>query len=156
MHTFPWYSDINNSEFSHDHTYHLDHLHIVCTSRSLTHTVWIERQPDGSGQILHSHAGKTHRRHEQLAATAFPPCLLDEHWQDGQSRQLVSDYLDWLAPQLLMLPLPQQRRRELELKAQQRPLAVHRYYRLYPEVVDETLLNKILVAVVMRQAAVTA
>jgi len=116
--------------------------------------LWIERQDDGSGQILHTHTGKTTRRHEQLEASEFPPCLLDDNWQEPQARQLIADYLDWLAPLLLTLPLPQQRRRELELKAQQRPLAVHRYYRLYPQVTDTTLLNKILVEAVMRQAAI--
>ncbi len=116
--------------------------------------LWIERQVDGSGQILHTHSGKATRCHAQLAPGEFPPCLLDENWQAPQSQQLIVDYLNWLAPLLLMLPLPSQRRRELELKAQQRPLAVHRYYRLYPDVVNETLLNKILVEAVMRQAVV--
>lgn len=115
--------------------------------------VWIERQSDGSGQILCSHTGKTTRRHQQLDTSAFPPCLLVEHWRDPRSLQLVADYIDWQAPLLLMLRLTETRRRTLEQRAQQRPLSVHRFYRLYPEIVDAALLNKILVEAVMRKAA---
>lgn len=118
--------------------------------------LWLERRPDGSGQVLLSHAGNSTRRNESFPASAFPCCLLDEHWQDDESTRLVADYIDWLAPLLLTLPLPRTRRCELEIRAQQRPLAVHRYHRLYPEVVDETLLNKILVEAVMRKAATPA
>ena len=113
---------------------------------------WIERLPDGSGSILSNHAGKTQRRNEQLQTVLFPSCLLDEHWPDPQAQQLVTDYLNWQAALLLMLPLPAQRRRELEQQAQQRPLCVHTHYRLYPDVIDKVLLNKILVEAVMRKS----
>lgn len=115
--------------------------------------LWIERQPDGSGHILYSHTGKSSRQHEYLEAEVFPPCLLDEHWPDLQSRQLVTDYINWQAPLLLMLPLPEYRRCKLEQMAQQQALSVHRYHRLYPEVIDNVLLNKILVEAVLRKAS---
>ena len=114
--------------------------------------LWIERLPDGSGCVLYNHAGKTPRRNEQFAAACFPPCLLDEHWPDSQAQQLVTDYLNWQAALLLMLPLPRQRRRELEQQAQQRPLSVHSHHRLYPDVIDKVLLNKILVEAVLRKS----
>jgi hypothetical protein len=115
--------------------------------------LWFERHEDGSGCVLSNHSGKTTRHNEILAAERFPPCLLEEHWQAPQAQLLINDYLNWQAPFLLMLPLSSQRRRELEFQAQQRPLAVHTYHRLYPEVIDTTLLNKILVEAVMRKAA---
>jgi hypothetical protein len=114
--------------------------------------LWIERQTDASGCVLYNHAGKSQRHYAQLDAEAFPLCLFDEHWPDPQARQLVADYLKWQAPLLLMLPLPLHRRRTLEQQAQQRPLAVHTYHRLYPEVIDQALLNKILVEAVMRKS----
>lgn len=114
--------------------------------------IWLERLGDGSGVILQDQAGKHTRRNDFLPADTFPCCLLDENWDDVNISRLVTDYICWLAPLLLMLPLSASRRRELELSAQQRPLAVHRYYRLYPEVIDERLLNKILVEAVMRKA----
>ena len=115
--------------------------------------LWIERLADGSGCILQNHSGKTGRRHTILAAEAFPECLLSEDWHDPQARQLVTDYLNWQAPLLLMLPLSLPRRRELEQQAQYRPLSVHTCHRLYPEILDQELLNKILVEAVMRKAA---
>ena len=114
--------------------------------------LWVERRADGSGRILCNHKSKTMQRDEILPPEQFPPYLLDEHWPEPQAGQLVKDYLNWLAPFLLMLPLSTQYRRELELQAQRRPLAVHTYHRLYPEVIDTTLLNKILVEAVMRKA----
>lgn len=63
------------------------------------------------------------------------------------------DYLHWQAPLLLMLPLPAERRRDLEHHAQQRPLAVQQYHRLYPEICDQAMLNKILVEAVLRKAS---
>lgn len=115
--------------------------------------LWIERHDDGSGSVLCNHVGKTTRRNEFVPTEYFPDCLLDEHWQDSQAQQLVTDYLHWQAPLLLMLPLPAQRRRELEQQAQARPLSVHTYHRLYPEIVDQVLLNKILVEAVLRKSA---
>ena len=115
--------------------------------------LWVERHADGSGTVLHNHAGKPVRRHETLAADTFPIYLLNTHWCDPQAAQLVADYLHWQAPLLLMLPLPATCRRELEQHAQQRPLAVHRYHRLYPEIYDKDLLNKILVEAVLRKSA---
>lgn len=115
--------------------------------------LWVERQADGSGTILHNHAGKPVRRHEILAADIFPTCLLSTHWHAPVATQLVTDYLHWQAPLLLMLPLPLTCRRELERQAQRRPLAVHRYHRLYPAVYDKELLNKILVEAVLRKSS---
>lgn len=114
--------------------------------------LWIERLPDGGGCVLSNHAGKTQRRNQLLDAARFPSCLLVEHWQDPQAQLLVTDYLHWQAALLLLLPLPMQRRRELEQQAQQRPLTVHHHHRLYPDVVDKALLNKILVEAVMRKS----
>lgn len=115
--------------------------------------LWLERQADGSGIVLHDHAGKPVRRNEAIAAEAFPVCLLDETWPDAEATQMVRDYLNWQAPLLLMLPLPARRRHELEQQAQRRPLVVHQFHRLYPAVSDEALLKKILVEAVLRKAS---
>lgn len=116
--------------------------------------LWIERHPDGSGDIRYNHAGKSQQQNEQLDANSFPACLLNEHWSQPEAQQLIADYLHWQAPLLLMLPLAAPRRREIEQQAQQRPLSVHTHHRLYPEVIDQRLLNKILVEAVLRKATV--
>jgi len=115
--------------------------------------LWIERDVDGSGTVLSNQHGKPPRRREKLAAVEFPPCLLAEDWPSAEASRLVADYLNWQAPMLLMLPLPKTRRRELERQAQHRPLSVHGFHRLYPEITDQTLLNKILVEAVMRKSS---
>lgn len=121
----------------------------------LNQVLWIERLTGGDGMILQDHLGKHKRRNELIPASDFPCCTFSESWKDISSNRLATNYIHWLAPLLLMIPLPTNRRRELEISSQQRPLVVHRYYRLYPEVTDETLLKKILVEAVMRKSAVT-
>lgn len=113
---------------------------------------WIERRQDNSGVILQDHTGKPVSQHSSLPASAFPACLLAEDWADVPTRHLARDYLNWQAPLLLMLPLPGERRRALERDAQQHPLLVQRYHRLYPGIEDPVLLKKILVEAVMRTA----
>lgn len=115
---------------------------------------WIQRQPDNSGVIVSNHAGKPVSRVTSLPASAFPECLLSEDWADKQFSKLVNDYLSWQAPLLLMLPLSTARRRTLENHAQQRPLAVQQYHRLYPSVENASLLNKIRVEARLRAAAI--
>lgn len=131
-----------------------DLLHRVVKQRCIRpyHALWIERLHDGRGRILCNHTGKTQRRDEMLDRANFPPWLLCMDWQDEQTRQLVHDYLNWQAPLLLMLPLSHQARAELEQHAQLRPLAVHTYHHLYPEMINKTLMKKTLVEAVMRKA----
>lgn len=132
-----------------------DLLHRCLKRRCLQpyNALWVERLADGSGRILCNHKMHTQRRDEVIAPARFPDCLLNEDWQEQDIRQLVSDYLQWQAPLLLLLPLGMPRRRQLEHAAQQRPIAVYTYHHLYPALADQTLLNKILVEAVLRKAA---
>lgn len=113
---------------------------------------WIRRLTDAGGVIVHDHRGHAERRDEIVCAERFPEYLLTDDWHDPQASQLVTDYFAWQAPLLLMLPLPDSKRRKLEQHAVQQPLRVHRYHRLYPKICDTRLLNKTLVEAVLREA----
>lgn len=115
-------------------------------------SVWVKRHDDGSGSVLYDHRGKSVMRDQQISNEHFPVLLLREQWPNAEHQQLVNDYLAWQAPILLTLPaLDRARRKLLEQSAGQRPLLVHQQYRLYPVIVNQALINKILVEAVMRE-----
>lgn len=84
----------------------------------------------------------------------FPPCLLREDWEAEADQQLCDRYVARLAPRLLMLhTLSQAVRHRLEQAARHYVFDVERFYSLYPEVVDEGLMNAARVEARMRRAA---
>jgi hypothetical protein len=88
------------------------------------------------------------------ATDGFPPYLLREDWQDEEGQRLCELYLRRLAPRLLMMSgLTQSNRRWLEQSAREYALDVERFYPLYPEVVDQGLLNAARVEARLRRAA---
>ncbi len=83
--------------------------------------------------------------------TAFPPLLIREDWDDEQSLDLCKRYLHRQSPRLLMLHgLGQDVRRQLEINASSQALEVERFYKLYPEIIDEKLLKTIRVEAKLR------
>ncbi len=81
----------------------------------------------------------------------FPYLMLAEDWQEEEAIDLCKRYLTRQSPRLLMLNgLSQDLRKELEINARQHALEVERFYQLYPEVVDQTLLNAVLVEARLR------
>ncbi|MDZ7802938.1 hypothetical protein [Thiohalophilus sp.] len=91
---------------------------------------------------------------ERPAATdEFPPCLIREEWLDPESRRLCDLYLQRLAPRLLMMGgLSRAVRQRLEQAACAHVFEVERFYPLYPEVVDDSLLNTARVEARLRRA----
>jgi hypothetical protein len=64
---------------------------------------------------------------------------------------LISDYLGWLAPWLLMLDtLATDTRRVMETLARLRAAEVVKHYRLYPELVDPAQLKAAQVEMALR------
>ncbi len=115
---------------------------------------WFRRESDGSGFGLEGVHLAEKFRERRLPPEAFPELLLRENWADRQARELVADFIAWQAPLLLTLPhLLSPTRIRLEQLAGADPLAVRQYYRLYPEVMQRELLNKILVEAVLRQGS---
>ncbi len=82
---------------------------------------------------------------------SFPTFMLREDWQEEENADLCQRYLKRQSPRLLMLHgLSQELRRQLEINARQYALEVARFYPLYPEVVDQSLMNAILVEARLR------
>lgn len=83
----------------------------------------------------------------------FPPCLIREDWEREQQQKLCNRYIDRLAPRLLMIHgLPRAVRSRLEHAAREHALEVEQFFLLYPEVVDETVMNAARVEAKLRRA----
>ncbi len=83
----------------------------------------------------------------------LPPCLIRDEWGDPQYQRLCELYLQRLAPRLLMMHnLPRTIRQRLEQAAVKYVFEIEKYYQLYPEVVDNSLLNAARVEARLRHA----
>lgn len=81
----------------------------------------------------------------------FPTFMLTEDWQEEESINLCQRYLTRQSPRLLMLHgLSHELRAQLEINARTYALEVARFYPLYPEIIDQTLMNAILVEAKLR------
>ena len=101
---------------------------------------WFRRTEGGEGIGLSGRV-QQHLVGRRLPASAFPVFLLREDWENRQ--QLSHDFLNWSAPLLLTLQhLNYNQREQLEQQAAKRPQLVEKLWRLYPEIINETLLKK--------------
>ena len=113
---------------------------------------WFLRKPDHSGRGLHINSDLEDRL---LPSSDFPELLLNTNWDDSNLSQLTNDYIHWLAPRLLTLHhLSSRTRSKLELLAQHQPIEVFRYYKNYPAIVNQELINKILVEAKLRISSI--
>jgi hypothetical protein len=88
------------------------------------------------------------------AACVFPSMGLKTDWPDRESRRLAADYIDWLAPWLLMLPgLGDDERRHLEHSACRRAVALSTVYPLLPRIMDRDAVEAARVEARLRRAA---
>lgn len=82
----------------------------------------------------------------------FPPCLIKDQWADAENQRLCDLYIERLAPRLLMLSsLPSELRQRLENAASQHAIEVANFFHLYPEVVNDEVLNAARVEARLRQ-----
>ena len=93
----------------------------------------------------------------QLAHHCFPEMLVRSHWDDTVMSDLITDYINWLAPCLLQLPqLCETSRVRLERAAWSQAMQVEALHTMYPEVFDEGGLNAALVQARIMRANVGA
>ena len=88
-----------------------------------------------------------------LADDVFPGYLLNHTDHDETHRQLISEFLDWQAPWLLLLPtLEPGMRRHFEQSALKQALIVEQQYRQYPEIIDQSKINTARVEAMFRNS----
>ena len=84
----------------------------------------------------------------------FPPFLIREDWESEEHQDLCQRYLRRQAPRLLMLHgVSLEERRRMELAATANALDVARFYPLYPEIADHSVIEKIRIEARLRMAA---
>ena len=84
----------------------------------------------------------------------FPELLIRENWQSEESRILAEDYQNWLAPRLLTLHnLSASIRARLEVAAQAYATETVQLLHLYPEIIDQKIMNRIQVEARLRATA---
>ena len=85
---------------------------------------------------------------------SFPPLMVKEDWQTPEDADLCQRYLQRQSARLLMLHgLDQELRRQLEINARAQALEVERFYPLYPEVIDQALMDAIRVEARLRRGS---
>ncbi|MCU7871530.1 MAG: hypothetical protein KZQ91_02175 [Candidatus Thiodiazotropha sp. (ex Lucinoma borealis)] len=83
----------------------------------------------------------------------FPKLPLCEDWKEQEEKQLISDYIAYKAPQMLMLPdLSSATRDRLEQVAVKQAEVVERLWRLYPKIHNKELLNSARIEAKIRSA----
>jgi hypothetical protein len=127
--------------------------HINACAGAVPAAQWFERLPGGSGAGLAGINLDPRRAKRTLDAGEYPPLLLDTHHQDVVHRRLYTDFLNWQAPWLLALPtLDRATRENFESEACARPLLVAQQYRLYPEIIDVSVIRAARVEARLRKS----
>jgi hypothetical protein len=104
---------------------------------------WVARLPDGSGLSLQDG--------HSMSADEFPDLFLAPERHEQPYAQLISDYLGWQAPWLLLLDtLMPETRSNLEMLARLRAAEMVKHYHLYPELVDPAQLKAAQVEMALR------
>ncbi|MCU7931210.1 MAG: hypothetical protein KZQ90_10445 [Candidatus Thiodiazotropha sp. (ex Codakia rugifera)] len=83
----------------------------------------------------------------------FPELPICEDWKEQEEKQLITDYITYKAPQMLMLPgLNYATRDRLEQVAVKQAEVVERLWRLYPKIHNKELLNSARIEAKIRLA----
>lgn len=83
----------------------------------------------------------------------FPPCMVREDWPESISQELCQRYIQRQAPRLLMLHgLDADNRKRLETHCRPHSMEVARFSPLYPQIIDEGLINSLRVEARLRSA----
>lgn len=110
--------------------------------------IWYDRSEPGRARQLN-----TDGLAEADVSIVFPPLGLKTDWPDALTERLASDYIDWQAPQLLMLPhLSDELRHRLEQAACRRAVELSTVYPLLPRIVDRTAVEAARVEAELRRA----
>ncbi len=138
---------------------HMPHKSVLdrCVQRaagSRPQAQWFRRDADGGGDGLEMSGLARAVAARRLERERFPPLLLREEWSSAQEQQLVRDYHEWHAANLLThTDLPRPTRAALEHAACRQAAKLFRVRYLLPDIVDPELLRVAMVEAVIRQSA---
>jgi hypothetical protein len=114
-----------------------------------------ERSEDLSGRGLHGIKLDKELQQRRLPARDFPVMLIETQEHDDRHRQLLHDFNCWQAPWLLLLPtLGPELRRDCELHARVQALKVAAYYNLYPDIIDQAVIDSARIEARLRKTVV--
>lgn len=114
---------------------------------------WFRREQDGSGTGLHGNRLDAAQVGRKLERDEFPGLLLREEWDDEREKNLVHDYHDWQAPNLLThRNLTHATRDRLEHAACRQAEKLYKIRHFLPEIVNTDLLNVAFVEAVIRRS----
>jgi hypothetical protein len=109
---------------------------------------------DGDEVVGLEHRADPDLQGRRLARSDLPALSLRTHWAEPHVQSLVDDYLAWLSPYLLTLPdISDAARADLEAKAVHHALLVDALWRLYPRVLDDTLIRRARIEARLRRSA---
>jgi hypothetical protein len=114
-----------------------------------------ERSKDLSGRGLHGIKLDKALQQRRLPAGDFPVMLIETQEHDDRHRQLLHDFNCWQAPWLLLLPtLGPELRRDCELHARVQALKVAAHYNLYPDIIDQAVIDSARIEARLRKTVV--
>lgn len=100
------------------------------------------RHADGRGEGIAAVNLDSSLSGRTLDGNDFPRALIDADNHDEMHRQLITDFIHWQAPWQLLLPgLDAGQRGAFEQSARVQPLKVASQYRLYPEIIDQSVID---------------
>ena len=95
---------------------------------------WIKRVAGGVGVV--------ETTGEDISADQFPALLLQENWANDVEQQRARDYIKWISPSLLTLQqLDTATRTRVENNLNVQAISIEHHWHLYPEVLNQKLLN---------------
>lgn len=116
------------------------------------HAQWFYRDEMHNGIGLHGLNIGAHLHGRQLSSRMFPKMLVNRQWEKQEESSLITAFLDWLSPYLLLLDfLRDPQREELEQVAKQHALLVDRLYPFYPKIIDQKSINTARVEAMLRK-----
>lgn len=114
---------------------------------------WFLRGKDGGGNGLDGiNLGKG-KRGRVLQVDDFPKHMLSTREHDAEHTEIINDYIDWLAPWLLLLPeLTTAARQYFERRCRMRAMEVEKQYIMYPEIINDSMIRSARVEAALRKA----
>ncbi|MDH5472588.1 MAG: hypothetical protein OEY87_06705 [Gammaproteobacteria bacterium] len=113
---------------------------------------WFKRDNNGDATGIEAINLETDLIKRQLSCKHFPAFYIQQDNHDAVHEQLISDFLCWQAPFFLLLDnLDYETRSRLEHQARQRAPVIDEIFHLYPEIINQDIINAARVEALFRR-----